>query len=1810
MAKLYPPITEEVMPAFCLTYNKKEQKISASIRVDFNLNRAVANAEIQGIAMRLRTISTNKYVITEDLNINPTTGKSEGIAIACDVVEGKANFLITMENNPDAMELLKVGQYYKIQLAFIGLDNGPDIKSNIGYWSSVATIKCVAKPSVTIANFDQNDVNIFTNEIVGKYEQDTSTGDSSEKVYSYSFELYDDDGNIIDETGQQLHNSTADTSSTSSTDIFRSYKELTENKFYYIIYKIKTINGLEVQSPRYQVIAQKSIDPEEDITLVVSNGTEDNYYEARVNQSWHPWEEGIIKIYPDLNGHVNHNINDKGANKTITGNFVILRSSSKDNYQTWQEVRRFRLQNQAPYTKVIYDYTVEQGISYRYAIQQFNRQQFYSKKIYAYKRNPINGEILYENSSPVYNDVMADFEDMFLYDGKRQLKIKFNPKVASFKNSLQEQKIDTIGGKHPFIFRNGIICYKEFPISGLISFQEDEAELFINNDDYEQMMLERFELDSKVRDKDSYYQYKLLSNDAEFNNAIKNNTELYRQVLRAKDQNPHENLLTTSQKSPKEYYYEKINTAADAIEYRKIGYPIYKKQENVLSVTGERYFKDYQKVQTYSKTDLTSENIAAERYFKLLVLDWLTDGKPKLFRSPTEGNYIVRLLNVSLTPKTELGRMIHEFSCTAYEIADFNYQSLKDLGLLTVEEINEHEVQWYSRNIKDILKSEETNGWYRLDLEDKEVLGFTITGCYPGDKINIITSDSPLPIQIDIGVTGVYTYDLGRPVVGISILPVTDIGDFSRTITLNTQGYTYQKFDTIASIAMHTQIGEQLVGPVPAFLGKTTVGSGAYYASPNLNLIANDGEKLRVSEILHLHAKRREVIPIFYNKRTAISGSVSNLPMFSLTPFGQGYIRSKSIVPKSDIEWATGLGNLTEAELREERNIQELVDFVISKCNKDIFCLFEVYVPDGNPRDKATKWMPYRSKNWAEGSSDWGAQIHGIFDPWLYQWQSQQLSDEKQQMCQHLMGWWPLFKKLSISTNTQGIITVPAPADPKTYYNFYDPTIKFVYNNTTTEISLKEKPEISVKNINVPESIRIGNGVIMEPIYRIQYIDYTIENENSELKALKNQYLTKKATAQKKVQKYQKEKYTKTMGEILFNNYSTKLYEIQDYENYVSIIGELTDEAKIKQESLLKTFFTKEKQLVETLISQLANLDADSAEKLGMLYEKNSSQRIYGSDSTLYNAKSKYDDYLKDKDRFPKQNLVPSLYDKDSTKTAKESETRITQLINHIARWSGHNFPTILANLSNSYNSNLNNTNQLFNELGNKIYVGQFLQLLEDKVDELLFTPIKTAPYSFDLTKLKGTYNGIDLSNKNPLAYSFIVRKATEGGKKIRGVDLLSNQWEAYFHLTDETQLATLSTSFDKFKLTDLDQYTDSTEPHYIYSGSFLLNAAYPNNGLDLINKIKKSYNAVKNFNNTKTRDEQIADYNKNYGEKHLYSSGDPNITALSLKQYQLGVVQSDNTIISAPYMLENMINNLYLEDPDISVDDIIKTISKRSIIYLLPETATVKLQTKIKNYIKDYITSGARAVYLDICACDAYKTEHKDELTQEQQNVVISTIKKLKKTTEYANFINKNEYQWDLKTQTPTTITSFGDIFTKWQNDYNNIGSSDDIASKKREFTNYVEDFNSIINYYNSLLAEFKNIRLRYEDLKKNYKTSDNIREILWTEIETYSDIQNQLNYINEVFKIQLQEIKKDVLFDGYIKFLTSYKEYKSNGAITIDKQKWVQLVEEASIMASTSIDETNSPYNQHLIVQKAWKKYLDALAKVYQVEVKERFG
>jgi hypothetical protein len=53
--------------------------------------------------------------------------------------------------------------------------------------------------------------------------------------------------------------------------------------------------------------------------------------------------------------------------------------------------------------------------------------------------------------------------------------------VSSIKTVIQEAKLDTLGGRYPFFFRNGNLAYKEIPISGLLETGMDEENTFFLN---------------------------------------------------------------------------------------------------------------------------------------------------------------------------------------------------------------------------------------------------------------------------------------------------------------------------------------------------------------------------------------------------------------------------------------------------------------------------------------------------------------------------------------------------------------------------------------------------------------------------------------------------------------------------------------------------------------------------------------------------------------------------------------------------------------------------------------------------------------------------------------------------------------------------------------------------------------------------------------------------------------------------------------------------------------------------------------------------------------------------------------------------------------------------------------------------------------------------------------------------------------------------------------------------------------------------------------------------------------------------------
>lgn len=595
MAKLYPPVIEGTIPAF----------YGDEIIVPYSMNKSVNKDEIAGFSLKIKTVQNNLYL-----------GTLEESSFTSNEVRFPINNL-----------KLNIGQYYKVQMAYI-YKNSDGSRGETGYYSTVGVVKCTSKPDVSIVGLKTGERNAHLYSYLGHYKQDI---DYTEKVYSYNFKIWDINSNLIADSGELLHAYSNDDSSNESTDEFVITQELTQSTSYYIQYTITTNNKMKISSPRYRIAQKQSVLPEMEAELI----TELNFENGYVNVS--------------LKGKI-----ENGYEKITSGAFLLSRRKESEAGK-WEEMLRFNLQGKKPSSWSWKDFTIEQGVSYIYSIQQ------YSDKLFSQR-------IL---SQPI----TADFEHAFLFDGVKQLKIKFNPKVSSFKTTLLESKTDTLGSKHPFIFRSGAVAYKEFPISGLISYLIDEENLFMDEQDY------------------------IFSEN------------LYRNDLKT--------------------------------------------------------FKASRKT-----VNLTGDNIQLERRFKLAVLDWLNNGEPKLFRSPTEGNYIVRLMNSSLAPTDTVGRMLHTFSSTAYEVANYNYETLSSFGFIDGSAPEEKEVRtvisWASVELLPYLNNSGSLFTENLLIDNRQALDIDLTGLLPGDQVQITYADGNQNIIV-IGATGSYKATNISPITSIQL---------------------------------------------------------------------------------------------------------------------------------------------------------------------------------------------------------------------------------------------------------------------------------------------------------------------------------------------------------------------------------------------------------------------------------------------------------------------------------------------------------------------------------------------------------------------------------------------------------------------------------------------------------------------------------------------------------------------------------------------------------------------------------------------------------------------------------------------------------------------------------------------------------------------------------------------------------------------------------------------------------------------------------------------------------------------------------
>ena len=95
----------------------------------------------------------------------------------------------------------------------------------------------------------------------------------------------------------------------------------------------------------------------------------------------------------------------------------------------------------------------------------------------------------------------------------------------------------------------------------------------------------------------------------------------------------------------------------------------------------------YQEVRNAIDPYVNTYDYTYEREFREKVQDFLYDDKVKLFKSLQEGNILVKLMNITLTPKNELGRLLYTFSAQAVEIDE---PTVANLDIYQLQPIGEY----------------------------------------------------------------------------------------------------------------------------------------------------------------------------------------------------------------------------------------------------------------------------------------------------------------------------------------------------------------------------------------------------------------------------------------------------------------------------------------------------------------------------------------------------------------------------------------------------------------------------------------------------------------------------------------------------------------------------------------------------------------------------------------------------------------------------------------------------------------------------------------------------------------------------------------------------------------------------------------------------------------------------------------------------------------------------------------------------------------------------------------------------------------
>lgn len=633
MKNFYPPIMPTTIPTFVLgTYPKIHFQLSAYMNID------AINTDIVQVTVKKQNGNTS--VINIALN-----GNSENYVTV--LKEDEEGYYI--ELNPRLINF-NIGEYYKVQARFLSsaISNvtAESFKSKpseyldyLSEWSSVCLLRPIAKPNLILGAFD---IVTSIQQIILKSSSLNLKGklvflddNEIETLNSYKIYLYEGSNSIVSTAGKLvLETDFLFNSAYSQNDIDYLIGYNLKNKIRYLL-KIQyvTSGGYKGEKDYYFTTVWDVLPKIDNLQATVS---------ADIVNSSH-------KIH----------ISSTSSEDLFSGYLVLKRASGADDFTLWTDLQHFYYA-EPTFVNIDYDdYLIEHGEVYKYQLvledKNYNRSEpldikkvkfLDSSYLLKHRSNELEEEEQVETNTTA---IMCQLNTTSLVcSDDEQFNIRFDAAVSNYQYTVVESKTETLGGKYPFIRRNGDTYYRQFSINGLITHfcEEDELEGYNSNIKI---------LDSTGREGLTYQDYE-------------------------------DKLVNKREK----YVYNSSTSAELKAVYNK-----------------HFYIKDGDSGALFHKVKGEDDELL-ERKYREKIMALLYENAIRLFKSPTEGNILVKLMNISLTPKQELNRLVYSFTATAFEIDDYNIENCIKYKIHTLNEYDRSNSAFFSDNKVGQLRINET----------------------------------------------------------------------------------------------------------------------------------------------------------------------------------------------------------------------------------------------------------------------------------------------------------------------------------------------------------------------------------------------------------------------------------------------------------------------------------------------------------------------------------------------------------------------------------------------------------------------------------------------------------------------------------------------------------------------------------------------------------------------------------------------------------------------------------------------------------------------------------------------------------------------------------------------------------------------------------------------------------------------------------------------------------------------------------------------------------------------------------------------